>query len=77
MAEVAPEDYTWSHATKDLALMTPLTLRQALEWTEWARELRVQPYDALPPLLKLVQSLPDVAVGPAFFTSLMDLLGPT
>jgi hypothetical protein len=56
MVDVGRDDYTWHHATKDLALMSRLTFREAsavtYELGKLPREV-CHPYDALPMLLVL------------------------
>lgn len=70
------EEYTWSDAARDLALVTRLDLIAAVTITEPFKEkTTVHPYDALPLLRWLVSS--DPAEEPARFASnlkrLMDL----
>jgi len=75
---VDPEEraaYTWTMASRDLALVTPLTLTQAADWTAWGRALGVHPHDALPLLVQAVKALPDVNVGPGFFSAVAALVG--
>jgi hypothetical protein len=51
--EVAPADYTWEMATKDLALCTVLTLRQSIGVIQQLRDTDLDPYKALPSLIRV------------------------
>lgn len=48
-------EYTWADAERDLALMTHLNLDGAVALV-WPIKDMIHPYDAVPPLVELVQS---------------------
>jgi len=50
------DDYDWSDATKDLALLTPLTLPEAGQFIWHLRKTQLHPYDAFPFLVTLSSS---------------------
>jgi hypothetical protein len=52
------DDYTWQDATKDLALATRLTIREAFQVTFAVRDAGVHPYDAVPHLVHLFGEKP-------------------
>lgn len=61
----AEKAYTWSEATRDLALGTPLTLREAGDVTWELRDTSLAPYDALPLLVRLFSETTAASRGAA------------
>jgi hypothetical protein len=57
---------TWAEVARELALTTPLTRAEALEWTSWADAMGVTPQDGAPLLAQAIRALPDHRVGPSF-----------
>ncbi|WP_395109799.1 hypothetical protein [Actinomadura sp. SCN-SB] len=47
------DEYTWLHASRDLALSTPLTLGAAGRVVYEIEQTAVHPYDALPRLIEI------------------------
>lgn len=67
------EDYTWAEATKDLALLTPLTLQEAGVVCREVESAGLNPHDALP-YLKMLFREQDVARKALALNYLLTLL---
>jgi len=50
------DDYDWSDVSKDLALLTPLTLSEAMQFIQPLERTLLHPYDAVPMLVTLLKS---------------------
>lgn len=65
MGGVKREDYDWTHATKDIALLTHLTLHEASKLTFGLGVTDLVPYDAVPRVVELVNAEGGQAIGDA------------
>lgn len=74
MSEVARDDYTWAMAARDIALMTQLTVSEAVRWCSWTELNGIHPFDAAPLIANIVRALPDPRVGPGFFSNVAALM---
>lgn len=52
------ESYTWDHAAKDLALLTPLTMLQAVKLCQPLEATELHPWDAVGELKLIVGAMP-------------------
>lgn len=79
MTEKSRGEYTYGDLAQDLAVTTRLTIRESLTWSQWMECNDIHPYDAMPHITSIVRSMPDVNVGPMFFSAvaaLFDLKDP-
>jgi hypothetical protein len=63
--DVSRESYTWTEATRDIALLTRLTLTEASKLTFQLSSTTLIPYDAAPRIIALIKAESGEAIGDA------------
>lgn len=62
---VKRDQYDWTNATKDIALLTSLTLSEASKLTYQLGYTNLVPYDAVPRLVDLIDAKTGEGIGEA------------